>query len=162
MTTIDELEARLSALEQHVMGPKVELVAVALNPEGEVVEGPHAELIAGELPPLGFDLQEYLRAMVSGPPLVHDPGRARSTTCYRLHLGEGLSVVYSEGVTGALTPELEALYCAEGYLEREATPEERSRILAYQRAGAACAGETELGPWSSCLERELQSTEVAA
>jgi hypothetical protein len=166
--TLQELDTRVTELEQHVArlsGEHVEIVEATVSPTGEVKEELHAELVKAEGPPPGMTVTEWLSSMTGSPGIVVDPTKARATPCIRMELGEGRKdLVYSEGIIGALDEEQKALYCQEGYTEREVTPAQRERIETMERAAKSCSTETEhleaperIHSYFACLGRELKS-----
>lgn len=165
------LSAQIADLDQRVnalSGPHVNITEGAINPDGDVVEGPHAEIVAetivldGPLP--GESLSDWPAMIGEQAGYVVDPGVARIGPCLRISLGgSGRSLVYKKGVVGTLNPEQVDLYCQEGFIEREATPRQLERIEAMGMAAEACStqvaeaqGVDRLSVYFSCLGKELR------
>ena len=161
------MESRLNDIEaqiQRLTGTHVELVAATVGVGGEITEGPHAEVVVAEGPPPGMTLAEWVSGISGSPGIVVDPGVARSTPCIRLSLGEGSHpLVYSRGIIGAMDEGQEALYCQEGYEDREASAAQKERLAAMKQAAQTCSQEAggattqeHLESYFSCLGRELK------
>ena len=124
------------------------------------------EPFAAETP--GLTSAEWAPGAFGSPGFVMDPGRARSTPCIRLELGEGHApLVYSKGVVGVLDDEQQALYCQEGYVDRPITEAQRARLEAFAMAAHECSTEAKaaapeelLPAYFSCLGRELKAKGV--
>lgn len=118
--------------------------------------------------PPGLTTAEWAPGAFGSPGFVTDPGRARSTPCIRLELGEGHApLVYSKGIVGALDEEQQALYCQEGYVDRAITEAQRDRLQAFATAAHECSTEAKaaepqqhMAAYFSCLGRELKAQGV--
>lgn len=120
--------------------------------------------------PPGLATAEWSSGAFGSPGFLTDPGRARSTSCIRLELGEGHApLVYSKGIVGALDEEQQALYCQEGYVDRAITEAQRQRLQAMATAAHECSVEAKaaepqehMAAYFSCLGRELKAKGVEA
>lgn len=159
-TRVQEIEAQIRRLS----GTHVELVAATVGASGEITEGPHAEIVVAEGPPPGMTVAEWVSGINGSPGIVVDPGLARSTPCIRLSLGDSARpLVYSKGIIGTMDEGQEALYCQEGYEDREASEDQKARLDAMRTAARTCSGEAHgestqehLESYFSCLGRELK------
>lgn len=118
----------------------------------------------------GTSIAVWISSLGGSPGHVVDPGVARSTSCLGIELGEEHGrLVYSKGVVGALDEEQRALYCQQGVEAREATPEQKKRLVAMESAGKACGTKAtgddthqHISAFFTCLGDELRSRGVQA
>ena len=145
-----DLDRRMGGLEQGGTMPggvTVEAVEAQVDIVGAQVTG---------TPPPGMSIPEWISSLSGSPGIVVDPGKARSTSCIRMELGEGHKpLIYSPGIVGALDEEQQALYCQEGYEERHITPKQQERLEAMSTAAKLCS--KHIDSYFACLGRELKA-----
>jgi hypothetical protein len=163
--TLDELAQEVTTLSQ-----RVATIEEGQRSLREIrVEAMAGEFIAGSIegsPPPGISVTDWLSGIGGSPGIIVDPGKARSTPCLRIQLGEGRRpLIYSQGIIGALDEEQQALYCQEGYEDKPITEKQQQRIAAMEQASKLCSDETNnvddtsrrIETYFSCLGRELKS-----
>lgn len=167
MSTLEQLAQSVADLDRR-MGELEQGGASRGDVTVETVEA-QIEIVGAQVtgtPPPGMSIPEWISSISGSPGIVVDPGKARSTPCIRMELGEGRkALVYSPGIVGALDEEQQALYCQEGYEERPITPKQRERLEAMGTAAKLCSLESTESPDASrliddyfaCLGRELKA-----
>lgn len=95
---------------------------------------------------------------------VIDEQDALNTPCTRIDLGNGDYLVYSAGIVGALSPDLEQKYCAKGFVDEQPSPAQAAHIQQFARASHSCSlsaksapsTELHLEQYYSCMGQALK------
>lgn len=165
---VGSLQDKMRQMDEKIevlYGEHVHLIGGEITPTGEIVQEPHADIVAAEGPPPGQSVSEWISGLFGSPGIVIDEGRALSTPCIKIELGEGRRpLVYSHGIMGALDDEQKQVYCVPGYIEHEVTPKQRERLATMEVASKKCSAETtgeagreHIQRFFTCLSKELKS-----
>jgi hypothetical protein len=115
----------------------------------------------------GTQLTDWTPQARGSPAYVVDADRAKSRPCTRLDLGDGTSLVFAEGVIGALSDAQAAELCGAGYADTTPEPAVRTRLKALADAAPVCSlvaqGATgdPLDAYYGCLGGELRKRGVS-
>jgi len=113
------------------------------------------------------DLAEWVSGIGGSPGIVVDADEAKAHPCIRMVLRPGHELVYAKGIIGPLDDAQKALYCQQGYVERQPTEKQKARMQAMSDAAKLCRVESvaptteeHLVRYFSCLGRELKAKGV--